>query len=261
MNLAHIARSSITVFLFEWNRSMTASRVACWSVLVLFPPLIFGILAFNDLHPPTDQVWDITLYGMSPGVITMLGLLLWATPSVHTELEGKTWIYLAVRPAGKDAVLIGKYLSAVGWSAVAAWLGMTLSVAIISIAAGHQNPLRLWFVLSVILFLSAMAYGALFSFIGVLFKRRAMVVAVAYSIIFELIVAFLPAIINKFTVQYRLASLMFQWMDWGAIPQQSPIGREPPWQHILILFAYTVGLMTVSALFLRLREHITSDET
>jgi hypothetical protein len=42
-----------------------------------------------------------------------LRTMLRATPAVSVELERRSWVYLAVRPNGSTAVLIGKYLAAV----------------------------------------------------------------------------------------------------------------------------------------------------
>jgi ABC-type transport system involved in multi-copper enzyme maturation permease subunit len=78
-----------------------------------------------------------------PQVVCLLGLLLWATPNVHSELEGRTWIYLAVRPDGKAMVLLGKYLTAVAWSASACLLALTISVIVCSAFQRLDNPLRL----------------------------------------------------------------------------------------------------------------------
>jgi ABC-type transport system involved in multi-copper enzyme maturation permease subunit len=257
----NVLRGSLAVFWFESRRSLTLSRLACWSVLALFPPTIFGILAHYDVELPDERFWIGMLYWMIPGVIALLGLLLWATPAVSTELEGKTWIYLAVRPAGRDCVLVGKYLAAVAWSALAAWLGLTLSVAIIARDYELPQPLLLWAVLTGLLGLSCLAYGALYCFLGVVFRKRAMVIAVAYTLIFEFVVGLVPALINKFTVQYRLRSLLVKWLDLEEWRQAGIFGNEAVWAHLVILLAYAVVLIVASAVVLRLREHTAKDET
>ncbi len=56
-------------------------------------------------EPPQipDSAWGLILFGLIPEVITLFGLLLWVTPVVQAELEGRTWIYLAVRRAAESA--------------------------------------------------------------------------------------------------------------------------------------------------------------
>ncbi len=257
----NIVRSSLAVFVFECRRSLTPSRISCWLVLVLFPPTIFGLLAYYQRDESiSEEVWVGLLFSTIPGVISLLGLLLWATPAVYTELEGKTWIYLAVRPSGKDAVMLGKYFAAVVWSAAAAWLGLTLSMAVV--APQYDEPVKLWLVLSVLVLLSCMSYGALYCCLGVLFRKKAMAIALSYTLIFEFVISFVPALVNKFTVLYRLRTLVAQWLEWGLEFQEvGTIGSGPAWQHILILMVYTVVMLIAASYLLHMREHITAEET
>ncbi len=258
MNALQIARGSLTVFLFEWSRSWTISRFACWCVLALFPPAMIGILAWSEFSPPREG-WVILLYIMCPSVISMLGLLLWATPAIHSELESKTWIYVAVRPSGKNSVLIGKYLTAVAWSASAAWSGLTLSVGIIAIAGEYGQPFQLWIANSILIVLACFAYGALYCLFGVLFKRRAMAIAVAFTLV-EFVISRVPALVNRFTVQHRVQNLWHNWLDLQ-IEQGETFTKAPNWEHLLVLVVYSLIMLAASSLFLGNREQITADES
>ncbi len=101
------------VFLFEWHRSLTVGRILTWSVLLLVPVSLMGAVLFLTRSEIPSTFLYVATYILVPQVICMLGLLLWATPAIHSELEAKTWVYLAMRPAGKQAILLGKYLVAV----------------------------------------------------------------------------------------------------------------------------------------------------
>ena len=46
-----------------------------------------------------------------------------------------------------------------------------------------------------------------------------MVIAVAYTLVFELIISFIPAIINTFTVQYRIRTLLLLWGEMKIAPR------------------------------------------
>ena len=120
----------LSVFAFEYRRSLTYGRLATWLILVLVPVILMGAVKlattqieggeFSRRNPEAQEFIATTLfyffsYILIPQVACMLGLLLWATPSIHSELEGNTWIYLTMRPNGKQAVLFGKYLVAVFW--------------------------------------------------------------------------------------------------------------------------------------------------
>ena len=97
---------ALDVVRFELRRSMTVGRGAIWMVLVMFPVALMTVLRLtvpvNDVEP-----WGLALYFLVPEVVCLLGLLLWATPVISTEIEGQTWIYLAMRQSGRTTVLLG----------------------------------------------------------------------------------------------------------------------------------------------------------
>ncbi len=101
----------------------------------------------------------------------------------------------------------------------------------------------------------------MYSLIGVWLHRRAMVIAVAYTLIFEFLVSLIPAVINKFTVQYRLRGLLFTWMDWRGLmtPQAGEVflGTEPAWLHLLILCGVVVVTLVVAVQVIQRKEYAT----
>ena len=207
-----------------------------------------------------DTAWGLILFGLIPEVITLFGLLLWVTPVVQAELEGKTWIYLAVRPRGRASMLLGKYLTAITWTALSGWFSATVCILV----ARPEHTLRLWGTLVALVTLACLAYGALYSLIGVLLHRRAMVIAVAYTLIFEFLVSFVPALINQFTVQYRLRNLLVDFMDWRKMISEETrgilLGNQPAWLHVLILIAASVALLGIATQVIQHKEYATADE-
>ena len=116
----------LDVVRFEIRRSLSPGRTGIWSILVLFPiALVAAIRLLSDRAAENSEAWGMALYFLIPEVVCLLGLLLWATPAVSTEVEGQTWIYLAMRSTGRNLVLIGKYLTAVLWSCSAACVAAT----------------------------------------------------------------------------------------------------------------------------------------
>lgn len=103
------------VFLFEWKRALTLPRMMWWGVLAAFPVFIVGVIRFTTYQIPPREFWAGMLYALIPMLVSMLGMLLWATPAISAELERRSWVYLTVRPNGGTAVLLGKYLAAVTW--------------------------------------------------------------------------------------------------------------------------------------------------
>jgi ABC-type transport system involved in multi-copper enzyme maturation permease subunit len=188
--------------------------------------------------------------------------LLWATPAVHAELDGKTWAYLTVRPAGRGPILTGKYLAAVAWSTLCAWLSLALSLGVL---CWEMNVLRPGFGLAVSIFISSVVYGALFTLLGVIFLQKAMVAAVAYTALMEIIVGFVPATINHFSVQYHLRCLLSKWIVEHPLPPDHPMqtvffSSWQPWQHLVVLLSAAVVLMTVAVALLRRRQLVSTVE-
>lgn len=237
---------------YEIVRAMTPWRIALWIAMVLFPVLLVGTVSYNlrrsvELPPDAEVAFAMILFVLLPEVVTVLGMLLWATPVVSSELEGQTWIYSLVRPGGRRSVLLGKYLVAVLWTASCGVLSASLALPMTGIANGFQ----VWWMLVVLCLLSSMAHGALFAFLGVMFQRRIMVIAFIYAIIVEAVLGWIPAMINKFTVAYRLRSLLFQWLELPIPPgmRSSELFTDgtSAWVHIACLVGGSIVLLGVAS--------------
>ncbi|MBI3861819.1 MAG: hypothetical protein HY290_07975 [Planctomycetia bacterium] len=249
------------MLLFEWKRALTLPRMAWWAILAAFPVFIVGLVRFIAMQTPPRELWAGLLFALVPMLVTMLGTLLWATPAISTELERRSWIYLAVRPHGSTAVLLGKYLAAVTWVIPPALLGLSIAVPL----AAPKDAWLLWWAMVRLVCLSCPAYAAIYLLLGTLLPRRAMVLAVAYTLLFELVISFIPAVINKVTVQYRLRALWEDWCDIPALGRQATVmalmGDAPPWQHVTILLLLVPALLAVSVAVLRMSEFSSSAES
>ena len=249
--------------LFDFHRSLTISRLSVFVVLLLFPPAIVAINLFGPGLDAAPVIIGVTV--MMSGV---LAELLWATPIVYGELEGRTWLYLAVRPRGVMAVLLGKYLIAVLWTTAVCSTAMTICV-LLAATAHVPGTGELWLVFLILIILAAFAYAAIFALIGVIFHRRAMVFAMAYVIVLEVFVAQVPAIINQVTVRHHLTALGVKWLDFRylggeevpeVILQQVLGAQEPDWQNILTVAVTTAIALAVAMRIICSREYITAAE-
>ena len=256
------------VFRFEWKRTLTVPRMAWWVLLTLFPPVLLGLIRLSVGSPPSNnsEITAIVVYVPCPGVVCMMGVFLWATPAISSELEGRSWVYLAVRPHGALSVLAGKYLVAVTWTIPAGLIAATLGVLFMF----PDDLLHIMWVECLLVVLSCFSYAAVFTLIGVLFPKRTMAVGVFYALLFEVILAMIPAVINMLTIQYRLRCLGVRWMNWDeqlpfdnpdAGPFQTYFGDETAWWHFGVLLAMTAGMLIAAAAILRWREFTTSAET
>ena len=223
-----------------------------WFAMALFPPTLVGIAswqigrqkAMSELEMNFGYV--VMLFLLIPQVVTVLGLLLWATPIVHSELEAQTWVYAVVRPGARRAVLLGKYCIAVLWTFSCSCVAVTLAVPFTSVT----NPITTWFVLCFLNLISAVAYAALFVTIGMLLQKRAMVSAFIYGLFVEAIMSMLPATINQLTVSFRLRSIFFQMLDLN-LSVAAEMGRffdtsNSVSFHLIFLAIYTVVLLGIA---------------
>jgi ABC-type transport system involved in multi-copper enzyme maturation permease subunit len=245
-------RAVWAVFAFECRRAVSWSRGLVMLGLASFPAAILWLVRHQGGLPDRPEAWSVVLFALIPEVVCLLGLLLWVTPLVQTEVEGKTWPYLVVRPAGKLPVLLGKYAAGVVWSMLTGWLALTLALRVL---APLEQELHAWKVIGTLVALSCVAYGALFALLGVVFLRRGMIFAVAYTLL-EFAVRWIPAMVKQLTVQYHLQGLLVRWMHWGdGNPEMEAVfGNAAPWQHVLVLLGYAVFLLAVAAAILRRRE-------
>lgn len=243
-----LKKGALGVFRYELTRSLTPLRIMLWVGLSLFPVILVSFVRFFMIRAgaSTDDFLGLTvvLFILLPEVITILCMLLWATPIVNAELESQTWVYSVVRPKARWALITGKYLVAVTWTASCTSLSATLAIPII----GMDGALKVWFTMTCLCWLSAICYGALFMLIGTLIQRRAMVVAFGYTILVEFILATIPAVINRFTVSFRLWSILYNSIDIPPelldanfmIQDSSTIG------NIAVLLAASAFLLTVA---------------
>jgi ABC-type transport system involved in multi-copper enzyme maturation permease subunit len=124
----------LAVFRYELRKSVTAGRVAWWFVLAVFPVTITLLSRWVQSNegeiPPPDRnsFWSILLYVAIPCVCCAMSALLTAGPAIATELEQRSWIYLATRPHGIAWLLLGKFLVATLWAFTAAAAAVSASI-------------------------------------------------------------------------------------------------------------------------------------
>ncbi|MGI9517655.1 MAG: ABC transporter permease subunit [Pirellulaceae bacterium] len=266
-----IVNSILATIRFEMSRVMTLQRMGVAFVMMLFPPAMVFVLDSSGALVAPEFVIAVLC-----GMICLLSLLLWATSNVYTELEGRSWTFITSRPYGRWSILFGKFLISFVWSFLIAWASLTICMLIdfqaeFMLAAVESQDtgvsrLTIWFNLSVMLFLASMVYSAIFSFLGVIIQRRAMVVAVGYFLIVEIVFALIPAVIGKLAMSYHMVSLLSQWLGWIIPDDESREnfadiwGQYPPWLHLGAIFLMTGIMLGASAVIIRSREYITLED-
>ncbi|GIW96207.1 MAG: hypothetical protein KatS3mg110_4248 [Pirellulaceae bacterium] len=255
MSLLHAVGAIVQ---FEWRRSRAWKRLLAWFALVAFPVVNVLVLRAALTRPPDPRLWIFTLFYLITEFTTCMGMLLCVAPAVHLELEYRTWIYVATRPAGRHALLIGKYLWALIWTLSASWTALLLAVSLCE----PPDRFRTWWVLAVLSAFSAMGRGAVYAWLAVAFPNRAMALSVVYTAVFDYLVGWIPALINKFTVQFHVRCLLMRWLD-----LERWIGRvrwvfddRPAWEHLTALVVFTAVFLVVAWQWIDRRQFTSSQE-
>ncbi len=252
---------------FEFSRVMTAGRIVWWFVLAGFPILIAGLIRVFPMADASSEadshlVWSVAIYLLVPCITCAMGVLLSAGPAVATELEQRSWVYLATRPNGIFWLLMGKYVVAIIWATSAAVVGLTVAV----LFTGQETIVRIWLGTAALCVLSSMSYASVFLLIGAIVPQRSMLFCVMWTAGVEGFISLIPAIINRMTVQYRLRALFVDWVQPGDEIQEDPLFAlslaEGPWYlQILWLMALTSLFLAAAQVIAHKREFTAATES
>lgn len=207
--------------------------------------------------PPPRTLYAIFLFLVYPQVICLLLSLLYGTSVLGHELDNKTLPYLFTRPLRRWQFVLGKYLGIVAALAIPTCASLVVSWAILT-RLNHPDVLGgvLLGTLGALL-----AYNAVFILLGFITPRRAMIAALLYGILFELVLSFVPALINQVTVTYYLRSLVT-----GVIGVELPrevarsVGDASVALSCLALAAIVAVTLSASSLMAARREYVVKDD-
>lgn len=233
---------------FELRRTLSPMRLGVWLLLTLFPILLIRTVVNSLLEPPPADALKFVSFFLIVRVVAVMGLLLWATPVISSEIEGRTWIYFATRSNGSRSTVLGKYFVALMW-AIPSGIVATLGVQYVG---DIGNPAQFCTAMIVLVVLGSFAYGAVLALIGTIIQRRAMVVGMLYLVILEGVLSALPTTISQMTIAYRLQVLAIEWMretttelPEGLAAFQSTLAA--PW-HVVILILYAAVALFLAVL-------------
>jgi ABC-type transport system involved in multi-copper enzyme maturation permease subunit len=258
-----ILQATISTTLFELRRSISGQKLGMALVLALFPPFImFMIFRLVGQQAAPELVMAILLW-----LVGLLSLILWLPPGVYSELEGQTWILSTSRPFGRISLLLGKYASAVVWTLTV----LSVSYALTTLVCLRFFDLREFaFGFFQVAVLAALAYGAVFSLLGVIALKRAMGFAVGYVLVSEILLASVPAMVQKFTIRYHLQSVgLFCISDFGLAGLEDAqfvtnlVLNEPLplWGNYLALIGGSLAVLAFTVGLVNWRQLITVHES
>jgi hypothetical protein len=241
---------------FEWRLAWQPRRRRLSLVLALLPILLTLLavaLKFAGIVPMRGS--DALVYvvaGLYLLLLVVILPLLYGTQLVAQEAEARTLVFLLVRPLSRGSLLLGKFLGS--WAACTVLLLGSLVVTTLlwlgadrfQDAAPTLSRLPL---LALTLALGTLAYGALFTLVGLVFARPALV-GLLLALGWENAIPFLPGWIKTLTVRHHLAAFLSP----EALPPGMHTALAPPsWEAGLfwLLAGALCELLLAIALFAR----------
>ena len=270
-NFSNWMNGALATCRFEIQRSFSLQRLVASLVLIVFPPLMTWVIIQGGLRSPRGEVLEYVLFTIIflVALVCLLSLLLWATPNVYGELEGKTWSFIATRPGGRISNFLGKYVTAVLVSFLTTFFALTLCVVVANrygTLGGGSEPWEKWGILTGIFAIACVVYGAILSMIGAWFTKRAMVVGAGYLIAAETVLSMVPAVVSSFTMSYHLRRLGELWLGWFLPDEQMEyemiFGQPgPTWFHLVCLGTALVASIVIGCLIVSNRQYAIGEET
>ena len=261
----------LATFVFELTRSFTLHRLMVALGLALFPPLVVFLavnIAFvkgNAISGDVLRFMEFSIVGLV-ALVCLLMLLLWATPNVHSELEGKTWSFVVIRPGGRSSCFFGKYFVSVFVSFVTVWVSLVACLLVAQRFNGFEDPLLWLLKISTVFFLACVGYGAIFSLLGTIFVKRAMVMGAGFLIVVDGFLASLPAVVSKLALSYHLREIGFHWLGWFVpfMPESDyrlQFGQAwPVWWHLVCVLLMMVIALWAGALVINGQQYVSAEE-
>ncbi len=220
---------------FQLSRLMTRPRLAMGLAGAIFPAAV--MFAVTRTAPIDRNMTVVMIYALIPEALCVLGLLVTMCPVVADELERGTWIHIAVRPGGRQSLLLGTFAAAVLWTGTVAFTALILTLLV----AQPTQPVGLVVMFTILIGLSCIGRAALFALPAVILPKRALIASVGVALIVEYFAGLLPAVVNQITVSLRLRSLLVEWMEWR---------RELPIEMTLFVDDYSAPVQIIAVCIL-----------
>ena len=84
--------SILATFQFELINFLSLQRLAVTAILAMFPPVMLSLIFLGFQFSNENFPFPLIVTVLFVSIVCLLGMLLWATPNIYSELEGKSWI-------------------------------------------------------------------------------------------------------------------------------------------------------------------------
>ncbi len=237
-----IGRGTVAMFRLSWLRMIRGRkfRLGIIATLLVVAAAVIARYVAKESTPA-----EVVESGVSVG---FFGLLVYLLPFLFTsgaiaeEVEARTFPFLALRPAGRGAIVLGKYLA----SAAMSVLLLALGVLVLHVSSFATEPtsmidelprtLRAMSSLSLL----ALTYSAICLFWGALVVEAGGFLSVLYLVVMEFGLSWLPSFL-------RLGSMNYLASQLAGLPKG---GFYPEWVPDIELWIGGLVIAIVTGLFL-----------
>jgi ABC-2 type transport system permease protein len=239
------------LFVLSLRQHARGRRLLVLALLFALPSVLAAVVSLAARHPPQPGDLEFAfVFNLIPHTLVPLTALLYAAGLIRDEAEEQTLTYLLMRPLPRWALYVVKLLAAllVTCLLTAVFTGATFAV----IALTAREPVADGLVRRALttagaLALAQVGYCALFGAVG-LFTRRALLVGVAYIILFEGLLASLDTVARRLTVMYYFRVLTLRWLEPAhADPWKIDLDTAPEAQTCVLVLLGTGLVLTVAA--------------
>jgi len=247
-------------------RNVVFGKRTILMVLLACVPIGIAVLLRNVMpeeggRPPSHELFTGMFAVLYVYFVTILVAIFYGTSLLGDERNDRTITFLLTRPMPRELIVLGKFLAyAVG---VVALLVASLAVTY-SIFAGMDYDvesfrIKVPFLMHArVVALAAIAYGAVFAFMGATFKRP-IIAAFAYCFVWESILPYLPVFLKKATLMHYVLSLVPNWTAEGGV---LAFAAEPtkPADAVQTLLWVCAAFLVLTVVSLRTKEHTFEKE-
>jgi len=253
-----------SLFAMTLRQHIRGRRLLVLSLLFALPAVLAATVNLMQCVPLAVADLEFPLiFTLIPHALAPLAALLYATGIIQDDVEDQTLTYLLVRPLPRWAIYWVKLLAAMTTTSLltAAFATATFAAIVLTAKTPWTAETSVHAVkIAGLMTLTQVAYCGLFGLMG-LIMRRALVVGVAYIVLFEGILASFDTVARQLTIMYYFRVLAKHWFAryWPSPHYDSQWSinwtTQPTAQTcILTLLGIGLALGTIAAVVVARRE-------
>ncbi len=192
-----------TLYVLTLRQFLHGKRWMVVAVLFLLPAGLAVLVRFLDPDVPSIILEFLFAFMLIPQALLPLLALIYASGMIHDEQEEQTITYLLVRPLPRWALYVVKLLATLSITVLLTVVFTAITYAAIYVGRDVSSPevLRRFGNAAWIHALAVVAYCCFFGLLS-LVTKRALIVGIIYSVVFEGLLANLPFGIRLLTIIY-----------------------------------------------------------